>query len=235
MFKNKRIVALIPARGDSKRLPRKNALRLAGKPLITWSIEAALKSDYVDTVIVSTDDQELTNISQENGARVPFVRPDELSSDTASTNNVIKHCLDYLRDNMEIYDLVIVLQPTSPLRTFSHIDEGIEFYYSKNATNVVSVCECDHSPIWANTLNDELSLHNFILPDFKGKRSQDIPQYYRLNGALYIFDVAEFNKPDWDLYNQGSYAFIMDKESSIDIDTKTDFQIANFFLSEIKN
>ncbi len=235
MINKKRILALIPARGDSKRLPRKNALSLAGKPLVAWSIDAALKSKYIDDIIVSTDDNEIAQISKEYGANVPFIRPEELSTDTADTQSVIKHCLEYLQNNSKKYDLVIVLQPTSPLRTASHIDKAIRLFETKNATSVISVCQCDHSPLWANTLDENQSLRDFIKPEIRGLRSQDLPQYYRLNGALYIYDIADIIELGNAPYGQGSYAYVMDREFSIDIDTEIDFRFAELFLSSMSH
>lgn len=147
MYKNKTFLAIIPARGGSKRLPRKNVLDLCGKPLITWSIEAGLNSKYIDKVVVSSDDDEILEISRKFGAET-IKRPDELASDTATTFDAIKHTID----NLEKYDYIVLLQPTSPLRDQKHIDEAIELLVEKNADAVVSVCEMDHSPLWSNTL-----------------------------------------------------------------------------------
>ena len=178
---NKTFLVIIPARGGSKRLPRKNLLDLCGKPLIAWSIEAALKSKYISKVIVSSDDEEILNIAKEYKA--DFIkRPDELASDTATTFDALKHTLE----NVEKYDYVVLLQPTSPLRTEKHIDEAIELLKEKNADAIISVCEMEHSPLWSNTLDEDLNMSNFLRDEVLNKRSQDLPKYYRLNGAIYI-------------------------------------------------
>ena len=178
---NKTFLAIIPARGGSKRLPRKNLLDLCGKPLIAWSIEAALKSKYISKVIVSSDDEEILNIAKEYKA--DFIkRPDELASDTATTFDTLKHTLE----NVEKYDYVVLLQPTSPLRTEKHINEAIELLEEKNADAIISVCEMEHSPLWSNTLDENLDITNFLRDEVLNKRSQDLPKYYRLNGAIYI-------------------------------------------------
>lgn len=230
MIDGQKVIAIIPARGNSKRLPRKNILTLGSQPLIGWSIDAALKSNFVDDVIVSTDDAEIAKISKELGAIVPFLRPDELSTDIADTYSVILHCLEYLRKYNSLYDIVVILQPTSPLRTSKHIDEALILYRKKSAKSVISVCECDHTPLWTNTLNDDQSLVDFIPPEIRAIRSQDLPQYYRLNGALYVFNVAEYANSSELSYQEGSFAYIMDKKASIDIDTEHDFKLAEFYV-----
>ena len=191
MYKNKTFLAIIPARGGSKRLPRKNVLDLNGKPLIAYSIEAGLKSKYIDKVIVTSDDDEILTISERYGADT-IKRPDELASDTATTFDAIKHAME----NCERYDYIILLQPTSPLRNEKHIDEAIELLESKNADAVVSVCEMDHSPLWSNTLNDSLSMSDFLKDEVVNKRSQDLEKYYRLNGAIYICNIKKFLKEE---------------------------------------
>ena len=142
MYTNKKFLAIIPARGGSKRLPRKNVLDLCGKPLIAYTIEAALKSKYIDKVIVSSDDEEILNISSNFGADI-IKRPIDLANDTATTIDAIKHTID----NFENYDYIVLLQPTSPLRNEKHIDEAIELLEKKKADAVVSVCEMEHSPL----------------------------------------------------------------------------------------
>ena len=191
MYKGKTFLAVIPARGGSKRLPRKNVLDLNGKPLIAYSIEAGLKSKYIDKVIVTSDDDEILTISERYGADT-IKRPDELASDTATTFDAIKHAME----NCERYDYIILLQPTSPLRNEKHIDEAIELLESKNADAVVSVCEMDHSPLWSNTLNDSLSMSDFLKDEVVNKRSQDLEKYYRLNGAIYICNIKKFLKEE---------------------------------------
>jgi CMP-N-acetylneuraminic acid synthetase len=181
VLNGKTFLAVIPARGGSKRLPRKNVLDLAGKPLIAWTIEAAKQSKYIDHFVVSTDDQEITDVSKQFGAEV-LTRPGELATDTASSVDVVLHSINAQQKQ---YDYVILLQPTSPLRTAQHIDEAIELLFEKNANAIISVCETDHSPLWSNTLHEDGNMDNFIREEVKGKRSQDLPTYYRLNGAIF--------------------------------------------------
>jgi len=234
MFNKKRILALIPARGGSKRLPRKNALPFVGKPLIAWTIKAAKESNYVDNVVVSTDDYELAEIAKKYNASVPFIRPAELATDEASTHSVILHALEKLDDTAQ-FDLVLILQPSSPLRTAKHIDGSIEYYFRKEAKAVLSVCECDHNPLWVNTLPDNMSLDVFIKPEIIGIRSQDLPKYYKLNGAIYLFDIKQYIHSKGNMYGPNSFAYEMEGNSSIDIDTKIDFQLASLILQETDN
>jgi len=231
MIKNKKILAIIPARGGSKRLPKKNILPLSGKPLIQWTIESAKKSKYIDTTMVSTDCLEIEKVAKDSGALVPYLRSITLSSDTASSMDVIFDVLKYYEEQNKSFDLVLLLQPTSPLRTQTDIDKAIELFIEKEASTVVSVTECDHSPLWSNTLPDNLSLSNFIGEDILLKRSQDLPTYYRLNGAIYLFDVKNIKRDINYLSSPNAFAFVMDKMHSIDIDDELDFKVAQAILN----
>ncbi len=226
---NKTFLAIIPARGGSKRLPRKNVLDLCGKPLIAWSIEAGLKSKYISKVVVSSDDEEILQISQNFGADI-IKRPDELASDTATTFDVIEHTIKSLGK----YDYIVLLQATSPLRNEKHIDEAIELLEEKNADAVVSVCEMDHSPLWSNTLPKDESMKNFLRDEILNKRSQDLPKYYRLNGAIYICKTGELLKNKGFFLKKNIYAYKMDKKHSVDIDDEIDFIVAKEIKSIIK-
>lgn len=228
MIDGRKVLALIPARGGSKRLPRKNVLPLCGKPLIAWTIEAALQSQYVDRVIVSTDCDEIATVCRKSGAEVPFVRPSELAEDTSSTNDVILHALDATPD-LET-DIVVILQPTSPLRTAQHIDESLELLVDKNAKGIVSVSQCEHSPLWANTLPENGQMGTFIKSKIFGKRSQDLPNYYRLNGAIYTFTKESLLSTCGIFYSNDVYAFKMDRGCSVDIDNELDFQVAEVIV-----
>jgi CMP-N-acetylneuraminic acid synthetase len=229
VFKDKTFLAVIPARGGSKRLPRKNVLDLAGKPLIAWTIEAAKNSKYIDHFVVSTDDQEISDVSKKYGAEV-LTRPGELATDTASSVDVVLHAI---ASQNQPYDYVILLQPTSPLRTAQHIDEAIELFFEKNANAVISVCETDHSPLWANTLPDDGNMDDFIREEVKGKRSQDLPAYYRLNGAVYIADTVSVVK-EKSFYPEKTYSYVMEKSVSVDVDHRFDFKLVEVILSSAK-
>ncbi|EPG0369925.1 cytidylyltransferase domain-containing protein [Photobacterium damselae] len=228
MINGKRILAFIPARGGSKRLPRKNVLPLAGKPLIGWSIEAAQQSKYIDNIFVSTDDPEIASIAEQFNVKVPELRPYELASDTASTESVMIYTLEKFGQQD---DIIVLLQPTSPLRTAQHIDEALEFFMEKQAFSVVSVTPCEHPPLWANTLPEDMSMGEFVRPEAL-HRSQDLSKYYRFNGAIYVFDIPTLIKYQEIRYTDQSYAYEMDNHVSFDIDQKIDFELAEFFMSK---
>lgn len=229
MYKGKTFLAIIPARGGSKRVPRKNVLDLCGKPLIAWSIEAGLKSKYIDKVVVTSDDEEILDISKLYGAK-SIKRPDELASDTATTSDAIKHAIG----NVEKYDYIILLQPTSPLRNEKHIDEAIELLESKRADAVIGVCEMDHSPLWSNVLPEDGSMSDFLRDEIKNKRSQDLDKYYRLNGGIYICKTEKFLENQGFFLKKNIFAYVMDRKSSVDIDEEIDFDIAMAIIGKSK-
>lgn len=229
MLENYQITALIPARSGSKRLPGKNIKPLCGKPLIAWSIEVALASKYIDRVIVSTDDEEIKKISEQFGAEVPFIRPSNLSNDTASSFDVVKHTIDFLKIKQP-NQLIVLLQPTSPLRLTEEIDQALEFFINKKAKGVVSISETEHSPLWTNTLPDSCSMLDFIRPEAQGKRSQDLPKFYRLNGSIYIYETCSLLEQGKFFFDKDVYGFITSSETSVDIDTALDFMIAETIM-----
>ncbi len=230
MTESPRILGLIPARGGSKRLPRKNVLPMAGKPLIAWTIEAALASSVLDRVIVSTDDEEIATVSRGHGAGV-LERPPELASDSATGLAVMLHVLRVLAEQGERYNYLALLQPTSPLRTAADIDGAIGLLLEKQADTVVSVCETDHPPEWSNTLPPDHSLAGFYRPDVRETRSQDLPISYRLNGAIYIYDCERLLRTASQDMDDNGYAYVMPRERSIDIDSEIDFAIAELLLT----
>ena len=229
MINGYRFLSIIPARGGSKRLPRKNVLDFNGKPLICWSIEASLNSKYIDKTIVSSDDEEILKIAEKNGANF-IKRPNELANDTSTTFDALKHTIN----NLETYDYVIVLQPTSPLRKAKHIDKAIELLNEKKADAIISTCEVEHSPLWSNTLPEDRNMKLFMREELKNKRSQDLEQYFRLNGAIYICNIKKLLEEKTLFLKKNIYSYIMDRYESIDIDEKLDFEIAQFLATKIK-
>lgn len=232
MIDNKRVLAIIPARGGSKRVPRKNILDLASKPLIVWTIDAALKSEYIDRVVVSTDDKEIAEISKKNGADVPFMRPVELASDSATSIDAVRHAIKALESLNEYYDYLILLQPTSPLRTEKYIDDAIELLIEKKAECIVSICEVDHPVEWTGILPESQSMNNFFPKELQGKRSQDFQTRYRINGAIYIVNIKQALEQKSLILNELIYGFIMQRKDSIDIDEYIDFKIAEVIMSK---
>lgn len=213
-----KVLALIPARGGSKGLPRKNVLEAGGKPLIAWTILAAQQSSYIEEVVLSSDDDEIIATALAWNCAVPFRRPDILASDTASSMDVVLHALDQLPG----FDYVVLLQPTSPLRTAAHIDAAFELMKKSDAPCCVSVCEVDQSPYWMYTLDIAGKLIGVMPSESTFMRRQDLPPVYTLNGAIYIARV------DWLRRNKSflsaeTVAYVMGKQDSIDIDTIQDF------------
>lgn len=227
MIGRKKFIAVIPARAGSKRLKDKNILHLSGKPLLAWSIEAGLKSKYIDKVIVSSEDEKILEIACDYDAQI-IKRPHHLASDTATTFDTLKHTLE----NIESYDYIVLLQPTSPLREAKHIDEAIELLQKNNADAIISVCKSDHSPLWSNTLPENKSMENFLQNEIKNRRSQDLESYYKLNGAIYICNIKKLLEEETLFLEENIFAFIMDKKSSIDIDDIIDFKLAEVLLNE---
>lgn len=223
------ITALIPARGGSKRLPGKNTKLLGGKPLIAWSIETALASQYIDRVVVSTDDEQIQEVARQYGAEVPFLRPDYLAHDHASSFDVIVHAIQFLQLDQPNH-LLVLLQPTSPLRSTAELDQALEFFMTQQAKGVVSVSKTEHSPLWSNILPENRNMAEFIRPEVQGKRSQDLAQFYRLNGSIYIYDTLSLLAENKVFFTEQVYAFETDLENAIDIDTALDFLIAETVL-----
>lgn len=222
-------IAIIPARGGSKRLPGKNIKDLAGKPMIAWTIEAALDSGVFDYVFVSTDCEEIAQIAKDFSAEVPFLRPEELANNTATTNDVVTHLVGWFEKE---YDqkvaTIAILQPTSPLRNSLHIKEAMSLMQEKSAKAIVSVCELEYRIQFCNKLSSEGSMKGFIKPQDM-KRTQDLDSYFRLNGAIYLFDREYVNRLG-ELYSEGTFAYIMSSKVSIDIDTEDDFELAEYFV-----
>lgn len=222
-------IAIIPARGGSKRLPGKNVKFLADKPLIAWTIEAALQSKVFDKVFVSTDCGEIAKVAKTFGAEVPFLRPAEIATDTATTNDVVTHLVEWFeKEHNKEVTTVAILQPTSPLRNAKHIQEAFKIMKDKQAKAVVSVCELEYPIQFCNTLGLDGSMDGFIDPK-NIQRTQDLEPYYRLNGALYFIYRGYVNRLD-KLYYEGTYSYVMNRESSVDIDTEVDFSLALFYI-----
>lgn len=221
-------LAIISARSGSKGIIDKNIRKLNGKPLLEYSVEAAIKSNCFDEVMVSTDSEKYAKIAMDCGAKVPFLRSRENSSEVASSWDTVREVLgNYQEMGME-FSMVTLLQPTSPLRTEEDIIGAYELYKEKQASSVVSVCEAEFSPLLCNILPDDGNLEGFLGSDIgiNGMRRQDFPHYYRLNGAIYMCRVDYGLDMRIELYGKGSYAYIMGVERSVDIDTEFDFFMA---------
>ena len=230
MYKGKKILALIPARGGSKGIKDKNIYPLNGKPLISYTINAAKACDYIDDIIVSTDSNEIAEISKEYGANVPFLRPAYLSSDTAKTIDVVFHAILWAKENGHNYDTVVLLQPTSPLRNREDIAKSIEIFFKNGEKSLVSVCEVQDHPILIRSIKNGRLIK--LLKTNSTVRRQDFETFYRVNGGIYINKV-DYIKEDTSL-NDNETPYIMPLERSVDIDTLIDIKIAEIFLNELK-
>jgi len=228
-------LALIPARGGSKGIPRKNIRLVGNKPLIAWTIEAARESELISRTIVSTDDQEIADIAQLYGAEVPCYRPDNLAEDTSDTLDAVLYTLDFL-EQKEGYtpDYVVLLQPTSPLRRSNDINEAIRFTIDRHADSVVSICEAKPHPLLSRTLTQKGTLMDYIPVASDYLRRQDFPAVYSLNGALYINSISSLRK-DRKFILPDTYGFIMPEERSLDIDSPFDLFIADLILTNTMN
>lgn len=230
MNKKSSFLAIIPARAGSKRLPQKNMRALCGKPLIQWSIEAAKESQYIDDIIVSSDDEAILQLAQTMSVNA-LLRPSELAKDNSTTIETIEHVLQHCKT----YDYIVLLQPTSPLRKATHIDEAIEYLHEKKADAIISVAPSSHNPLWSNTLPEDNNMSSFLKEELKNKRSQDLPTYYQLNGAIYICKTSRLLQEKTLFFKDNIYAFIMDKRSSVDIDEELDFLYAQTILEQELN
>lgn len=226
----KKNLAIIPARSGSKGLKDKNIKLLNGKPLLAYSIEAAMNSNIFDEIHVSTDSREYADIAINYGAQVPFLRSLESSTDKASSWDVVREVIDCYKQEGKSYDMVTLLQPTTPLRTGQDIIEAYNVFIGNEANAVVGVCEVDHSPLWCNTLPKDYSMVNFLDKKVSNLPRQQLDIYYRINGAIYMINTEYFNRCE-SIYDSKCFAYIMKKEHSIDIDDEFDFNITEAIMN----
>ncbi|NYR13107.1 acylneuraminate cytidylyltransferase family protein [Pseudoalteromonas sp. MIP2626] len=225
-----KVLAIVPARAGSKRLPQKNIKLLNGLPLIAHTFEAIKDSKYISATIATSDCSEALNISTQYTNTYPLNRPTELASDTATTVDVVLHAVEYAKQ-FEEFDIVCLLQPTSPLRTAQDIDNAIALYIDKQAKGVVSMTKCEHSPLWATRLDTPAEFKEFI-KGLTNARSQDLKEFYQLNGAIYLVDKVTLLNTKKIFLDDDYYPFIMTIENSVDIDTRLDFKFAEVLLRE---
>lgn len=228
------MLALIPARGGSKGLPGKNIKLLNGKPLISYSIRSALNAKSVDRVIVSTEDKEIADIASEYGAEIPFLRPKELAQDNSKAIDAYIYTIEKLNDDLDdkISSFIVIL-PTNPLVISEDIDNAIQLFKKMNADSVISYTEASHPPIWAIKISEDLKVSNYF--DLKDQllNRQDIPQAYMPSGSIFIFRLSLLKSNKY--LSDNSFAYIMPRERSVDIDTHLDFEYAEFLIKRKKN
>lgn len=227
MIEGKSILGLITARGGSKGLPRKNVLPLAGKPLIAWTIESAQASKYLDRIVLSSDDDEIMEVAKAYGCEVPFRRPARLAADDTPGIDPVLHALDQLED----FDYVVLLQPTSPLRTAEDIDGAIRKCVEDHAPSCVSVVEVGKPAHWMFTISEKQCLMPILDGgDDEVLRRQMAPSIYVLNGAVYVAEVRHVREVKRFLVKE-TLAYIMPKSRSVDIDTSLELQWCDILLS----
>ena len=229
------VLVLIPARGGSKGLPGKNIKPLEGTPLIAHSINHAKGSKYVTRIIVSTDDQEIANVAKQYGAEIPFMRPQELATDTAIAVDTYIYTLNKLKHD-EAYepDILIILQPTSPLRASEDIDNAIEIYKEKQADSVIGVVEYEHPLARAKKILEDGRMLPYL--ESEGQRLQNRQQMKKAfspNGAVYVLN-PKLVKETKTYYTSNTFPYIMSREKAVDIDTIDDFNLAIYYLKKRK-
>jgi len=229
MLNNKKILAVIPARGGSKGVPRKNIRLAGGKPLIAWVILAAKQSLYIDHLIISSDDQEIIDTARRWGCEAPFVRPDYLAKDESKTVDVILHALQELPG----YDYVVTLQPTSPLIATEDIDGCIEKCLTESNKSCITVTEPGKSPFWMFTMAENDRLCPLFGSEYLIKRRQELPKAFIPNGAVFCIE-CNWLTTTRKFYSEDTLGYIVPKERSLDIDTEMDLQIVDTVLASIK-
>lgn len=230
MYENNQILALIPARGGSKGIPKKNTKDFNGRPLIAYTIAAARNSSYIDSVVVTTDCEDIAKVAQKYGAEIPFMRPKELAQDNSKTIEAVVHAKEALEDAGRRYDAVVLLQPTSPLRRSVEIDAAIETFYSHGRLGLASVSAVSENPILTRRIDRSGVMHP-ILPISSTVRRQDMPTFWHVDGAIYINSTIDLSEET--SLNDNPIAYIMPRLRASDIDSIEDFLRAEEILSEL--
>jgi CMP-N,N'-diacetyllegionaminic acid synthase len=225
-------LALIPARGGSKGVPRKNVALVGGKPLLAWTIESALKADCIERVIVSTDDEQIAQVARDLDAEVPFLRPAELARDDTPGIDPLLHAVEWLAAHENyLPEWVILLQPTSPLRTSNDIEEAFALARDRHAEAVVSITSAPVHPFWIKKIDTMGRLSDFVASDKSETRRQDLPPAYAPNGAIYLIR-RESLLAARNFFGSQTYAYVMPEERSLDLDTPWDLHLADLILRD---
>ena len=223
------VLGLIPAKGGSKRLARKNVLPLGGKPLLQWAVDTARESRILDCLIVSTEDEEIAGLARGMGAEVPFLRPEFLARDPYGVVDVALHALDVLEKAGQAFATLVILLPTCPLRTPDDVAAAYRKYLDDKALFLMSVSACDHTPFSALNFLPDGRLSPFF-PEYMGRRPGTLPAAYRCNGAIHVLDVEAFRR-EKSYYAQPLTGYLMPPERSVDIDTAQDLALAELILA----
>lgn len=227
---NPRAVAVIPARGGSKGIPHKNIVPVGGKPLIAWTIEAARGCPNITHVLVTSDDEEILSAARSFGAAT-LLRPAELAADTTRAEPVLTHVLEYLQKQETLPELVVYLQPTSPLRTTDHLNKAFELFTKTNADALVSVYPIDNKVLKSYVLDEHGFLSGIRNNDYPSFNRQDLPSVYMPNGALYILRSKDF-LAHLRFFGEKTVPFVMTPEESLDIDAPADVVVADRILRD---
>jgi CMP-N,N'-diacetyllegionaminic acid synthase len=227
-----RYLGLITARQNSKRLPGKNLKPLCGKPLLAYTIQAALASSRLDRVVVSTDGEEIASVARQCGAEVPFRRPKELATDDARSVDVMIHALSWFQQHENLApDALVLLQPTCPLRTGTHIDEAIALYEAHEADCVVAVSEPKLHPFWTKTMDPAGLLTPFLQVDLSHyHQKQSLPQLWASNSSIYVLRRESFLARK-EIYGGRTFGYVMPDSAALDIDTPWEFHLAELIIA----
>lgn len=229
MIGGNRILAIIPARGGSKGIPRKNIINIAGKPLIQYTIDEAKRSKYIDEIHVSTDDTEIASVVKSLGINIDRLRPSELAQDESKTIDVVMDVINYYKVQNKSFEYLVLLQPTQPLRQSFHIDKAIEEIYQSNKESLVSVCQVEEHPLLMRKIDNKGELQP-LLQQNSTVRRQDFEQFYIVNGAIYINKIESLTLNT--SLNDNLLPYIMDRKYHIDIDTFNDLKQFKQLLDE---
>jgi N-acylneuraminate cytidylyltransferase len=228
MIGGRKVLAVIPARGGSKGVPRKNIREVGGRPLIAWTIEEARKSKYIDRLVLSSDDAEIIAVARSWGCEAPFVRPAELARDESPGIDPVLHAMEMVPG----FDWLVLLQATSPLRTVDDIDGCLERCAATGADACVSVTPAEQSPYWMFTLGNDGRMRPLLPASGESSRRQDLPPAYLLNGAVYVAG-CEWLRRTKTFVTEETIGFVMPPERSLDIDTERDLQILDIRHREV--
>ena len=228
------MLAIIPARGGSKGVQKKNIRLLGGKPLIQWTIEAAMHATSIDRVILSTDDDEIAEVCKPLEVEIPFMRPKELAQDDSLAIDNYIYTIDRLNNEFhENIEEFVVLLPTSPLRTPEDIDGAIKLFQEKDADSVISCVEMTHPPFWAKRIIHDARIESYfsVDPGMLNKNRQDLDAAYIPNGSIFVFKYSLL-KEKYNYYSDKTYSYIMNRERSVDIDSILDFNYVEYLIGK---
>lgn len=226
----KSVLAIIPARGGSKGIPHKNIADAGGRPLISYTIEAAKNCPYIDRILVSTDDKKIAGVSRSCGADVPFLRPDYLSSDTAKSIDAVLHAIDFCREHDRAYDIAVLLQPTSPLRTGEDITGALDHFIRNGFDSLLSLSEIDEHPLLTRQIDETTKRLKPLLPMGSTVRRQDMAPYYHVNGAIYINYCKDLTRET--SLNDNHYGYVIPALHGLDVDTPADLELVSYYLAK---